>query len=127
MAQVIMSINNSLHKMEKLDRIDDIEARKKLSEIKMTDMVTELRKQIEDYKSPNENTPQITGENPSYADVLKTSEKSNKNTTQHPSKTTTLQTLKPTTTHTTQNEPDSMQPTSTNDNDDPLTHLLTTN
>jgi len=91
-AQIIMTLSSSIHKMDKRDKIDVIEARQKSSENTMADMVKELRSEIYQIKTT---TPDYASlHTPSYANVLKTSEKPNKNNTNH-SGITKLEQLKP--------------------------------
>jgi len=47
MAQLIKTLSTSIHKMDKLDKIDTIDSRQKSSENRLTEMVSELRSQIE--------------------------------------------------------------------------------
>ena len=96
MAQVIMNLSNSIHKMDKLDRIDIIESRQKSSETKITEMVSNLRSELEQLKTTSKDTTSV--HTPSYAEaLLKTTEKSNKNNTTH-ADTTPMENLRSTST-----------------------------
>ena len=68
MVNIINALSHSFHKMDKLDQI---ESRQKSSEEKITGMITDLRSEFETLKTTTKNPP-------SYADILKTTEKENK-------------------------------------------------
>ena len=90
MIHVIQTISSSMHKMDKLDKIDEIEARQKSSETIISDMVTDRRCEIELLKAT---TP--TTMNPTYAEILQTSEDNNDNTETGNNDTSVLHTTKP--------------------------------
>ena len=92
MVQVIKSLSTSLHKMDKLDKIDIIEARKKFTEITITEMITDLRYEIDHIKTKTEDSSEL--DSPSYADILKTTQKSNKNQPSHNDMTKDLEQIK---------------------------------
>ena len=94
MTQVIMTLSNSIQKMDKLDQIDVIESHQKSSEARIIEMVTNLCSELEQLKATSVDIPTV--HTPSYADArLKTSEKSNKNVTRYSGTTTALDILKP--------------------------------
>ena len=94
MAQVIKSLSTLLHKMDKLDKIDIIEARQKSTEITINEMITDLSDEIDHIKTKTEESLELVS--PSYADILKTTQKSNKNQPSHNDMTTDLEKLKTT-------------------------------
>ena len=85
MVSIINALSHSFHKMDKLDHI---ESRQKSSEEKITGMITDLRSEFETLKA-NTTTP------PTYADILKTTRKQNKNMSANPSTAPLLQILEP--------------------------------
>ena len=56
MAHVIQALNNSIHKMEELDKIDEIEACQKSSETMIKNIVSGLRSELKHIKTPTANT-----------------------------------------------------------------------
>ena len=81
MAIVLKSLTTSNHKMDKLDKIDIIESRQKFTDTKVNAMFTELRSELNDIEAKATETPQVTTDALSYANILKTSQKQNKNNT----------------------------------------------
>ena len=94
MAEVLQSLTTSIQKMDKLDKIDLLESRQKSTDTKIDIIFTELRNEIDDIKGNTIQPP--TTDPPSYADILKTSEKPNKNKQSKIDMTPDLEILKPT-------------------------------
>ena len=88
MASIIHAMSHSFNKMDKLDKIDQLESRQKSSEEKITGMITDLHSEFETLKTNN--AP------PTYADILKTTERQNKNISATTSTTPLLEVLAPT-------------------------------
>ena len=119
MTQPIKTLSTSLHKMDKLDKIDIIDSRQKSSENRHTEMVSELRSQIEQIKaSPNNTELQKTQ---SYADILKTTHKTNKHTSTYTDSSPKLEALQPT--HYMSKREDKSYSHSTLDSEPTKTHL----
>ena len=79
MVHIVNALSSSLRQMEKLDKIDEIEARQKSSETMLTTMITKLSSEFDTKKQSTaalEHNASLT-----YADILKTTEKQNKNNT----------------------------------------------
>ena len=81
MEHVIQTLSNSIHKMGKLDKIDELKARQRSSETMINDIVSELRCEIENIKTPPTNIP--TAQTPSYAAIAQTSQKKKKTNNTH--------------------------------------------
>ncbi len=94
MAQIIKTLSTSIYKMNKLDKIDVIKARQKSSETMMKNIVSDLCSEFENIETTTTDTTLV--HTPSYADSLKTTQKTHKNTTAHTGMIPTLEVLKPT-------------------------------
>ena len=94
MAAVLQSITTSLQKMDKLDKIDIIKSRQKSTNTKLDELVSNLSSENGIIKATT-NDPNLAPNTPSYATILKTSQKQNKNDTENPRMTPNLTIIKP--------------------------------
>ena len=85
MVSIINTLSHSFHKMDKLD---EIESHQKSSEDKIAGMIDDLRSEFETLKTS-------TTSPPTYADILNTTEKQNKNISATPSSTPILEIITP--------------------------------
>ena len=99
MAAVLQSITTSLQKMDKLDKIDIIKSRQKSTNTKLDELVSNLSSENGIIKATT-NDPNLAPNTPSYATILKTSQKQNKDDTENTSMTPNLTIIKPPSTST---------------------------